>query len=49
MLLFSDLLYMLVRYASLSGPMCSRILMLTIRSCGVFALVYFRLDLCCGE
>ena len=30
MLLFSDLLYMLVRYASLSGPMCLRCLMLTL-------------------
>ena len=30
MLLFSDMLYMLVRYASPSGPMCSRCLMLTL-------------------
>ena len=30
MLLFSDMLYMLVRYASLSGPMCLRCLMLTL-------------------
>ena len=29
MLLFSDMLYMLVRYASPSGPMCLRCLMLT--------------------
>ena len=52
MLLFSDMLYMLVRYASQSGPMCLRYLMLTfIRSCGVvvFALFYCHLDLCCGE
>ena len=27
MLLFSDMLYMLVRYASPSGPMCLRCLM----------------------
>ena len=30
MLLFSDNLYMLVRYASPSGPMCLRCLMLTL-------------------
>ena len=30
MLLFSDMLYMLVRYASPSGPMCLRYLMLTL-------------------
>ena len=30
MLLFSDMLYMLVRYASPSGPMCLRCLMLTV-------------------
>ena len=30
MLLFSYMLYMLVRYASPSGPMCSRCLMLTL-------------------
>ena len=29
-LLFSDVLYMLVRYASPSGPMCLRCLMLTL-------------------
>ena len=45
MLLFSD---MLVRYASPSGPMCLRCLML-IRPCGVFAVFYCCLDLCCGE
>ena len=33
-LLFSDVLYMLVRYASPSGPMCLRCLMLTL-SCHV--------------
>ena len=30
MLLFSDVLYMLVRYARPSGPMCWRCLMLTL-------------------
>ena len=30
MLLFSDVLYMLLRYASPSGPMCLRCLMLTL-------------------
>ena len=30
MLLFSDVLYMLVRYASPSSPMCLRCLMLTL-------------------
>ena len=30
MLLFSDVLYMLVRYASPRGPMCLRCLMLTL-------------------
>ena len=30
MLLFSDVLYMLARYASPSGPMCLRCLMLTL-------------------
>ena len=30
MLLFSDMVYMLVRYASPSGPMCLRCLMLTL-------------------
>ena len=30
MLLFSDVLYMLVRYASPSGPMCLRCMMLTL-------------------
>ena len=29
MLLFSDVLYMLVRYESASGPMCLRCLVLT--------------------
>ena len=43
MLLFSDMLYMLVRYASPSGPM--RCLMLTL-SCPVEFVFYCRLDLC---
>ena len=30
MLLFCDMLYMLVRYSSPSGPMCLRCLMLTL-------------------
>ena len=30
LLLFSDVLYMLVRYASPSGPMCLRCIMLTL-------------------
>ena len=30
MFLFSDVLYMLVRYESTSGPMCLRCLMLTL-------------------
>ena len=42
MLLFSDVLYMLVRYASPSGPMCLRCLMLTL-SCPVELLFL----LCC--
>ena len=45
MLLFSDVLYMLVRYASPSGPMC---MMLTL-SGPVELLFYCRMDLCCGE
>ena len=53
MLLFSDMLYMLVRYASPSGPMFLRCLMLTLSGhvelLFVFALFYCRLDLCCGE
>ena len=47
MLLFSDVLYMLVMYASPSGPMCLRCLMLTLS--GPVELFYCRLDLCCGE
>ena len=40
MLLFSDMLYMLVRYASPSGPICFRSLMLTL-SGPVEFLLYF--------
>ena len=52
MLLFSDGLYMLVMYASPSGPMCLRCLMLTLSGpvgVVVFAMFYCCLDLCCGE
>ena len=44
MLLFSDMLYMLVRYASPSGPMCLR--------CPVellFLLCFIATLTCCGE
>ena len=44
MLLFSD---MLVRYASPSGHMCLRCLMLTLSGPVVFALFYCHLHLCC--
>ena len=46
MLLFSDMVYMLVRYVSPSGPMCLRCLMLTLSglwSC-CFYLFYCHLD-----
>ena len=54
MLLFGDMLYMLVRYASPIGPMCLSLKVPDvnfIRPCGVviFAMFYCRLDLCCGE
>ena len=39
MLLFSDMLYMLVRFASPSGPMCLRCLMLTLS--GPVELLFF--------
>ena len=48
-LLFSGMLYMLVRYASPSGPMCLRCLMLTLSGHVKVFLLYCRLDLCCGE
>ena len=47
MLLFSDVLYMLMRYESPCGPMCLRCLLLTLS--GPVELFYCRLDLCCGE
>ena len=40
MLLFSDMLYMLVRYASPSGPMCLRCLMLTFSGPVEFLLCF---------
>ena len=46
--LFSDVLYMLVRYASPSGPMCLRCLMLTLSDPVEFFL-NCRSDLCYGE
>ena len=39
MLLFSDVLYLLMRYASPSGPMCLRCLMLTLS--GLVELLFF--------
>ena len=44
-LLFRAVLYMLVRYASLSGPMCFRCMIFTL-SCEVVVLLYCLLDLC---
>ena len=51
MLLFSDVLYMLVRYANPSSHMCLRCQMLTLSGPGVvvFAMFYCCLNLCCGE
>ena len=52
MLLFSDVLYMLVRYESDSGPMCLRCLLLTLLGpVELLFLLWFIccLDLCCGE
>ena len=51
MLLFNDMFYMLVRYASPSGPMCPRCLRLTLSSpVKLFLLLlFYDLDLCCGE
>ena len=45
--MFSDMLYMLVRYASPSCPMCLRCLILTLS--GPVELFFCHLDLCCGE
>ena len=44
MLLFSDVLYMLVRYASPNGPMCEVPDVVFIRLCSV---VVFSLFYCC--
>ena len=41
MLLFSDVLYMLVRYASPSGPMCLTCLMLTLSGPVELFLLWF--------
>ena len=52
MLLFSDVLYMSVRHASASGPMCLMCLMLTLSTPMelLFLLCFIAaLDLCCGE
>ena len=38
MLLFSDVLYMLLRYASPSGPMCLRYPMLTFQALWSFVM-----------
>ena len=48
MLLFSDIVYMLVRYASPSGPMRLRCLMLILSGPVVFFL-FFCQYMCCGE
>ena len=47
MLLFSDVLDMLVRYASPSGPMYLRCLMLTLS--GLWNCCYCFIAACCGE
>ena len=53
MLLLSDVLYMLVRYASPSGPMCLRCLMFTLSGHVelLFLLCFIAawMELCCGE
>ena len=46
MLLFSDIVYMLVRYASPSGPICLRCLMLTLS--GPVELLFFFVFLSLG-
>ena len=52
-LLFSDVLYLLVRYASPSGPMCLRCLMFTLSGPVelLFLLCFIAawMELCCGE
>ena len=50
MLLFSDVLYMLVRYASPSGHMCLRCLMLTLSGpVELLFLLCFIANWTCGE
>ena len=50
MLLFSDMLYMLVRYASPSGPMCLKCLMLTLSGpVELLFLLCFIAIWTCGE
>ena len=46
MLLFSDMLYMLVRYASPSGPICLRCLMLTLSGPVEFLLCFIATWTC---
>ena len=46
MLLFSDVLYMLVMYASSSGPMCLRCLMLTLSGTVEFFLSFIAAWTC---
>ena len=46
MLLFSDVLYMLVRYASPSGPMCLRYLMFYCRLTCVVVSLFLSMYLC---
>ena len=50
-LLFSDMLYMLVMYASPSGPICLRCLMLTLSGPVelLFLLCFIAACYCCGE
>ena len=50
-MLFSDMLYMLVRYASRSDPVLKMPDVDCIRPCGVlvFSLLYCGLDLWCGK
>ena len=51
MLLYSDMLYMLVRYASPSGSMCLRclIMILSVPVEWCFSLFNCFVDLCCGS
>ena len=47
-MVFSDVLYMLVRYASPSGPMCLRCLMLTLSGSVKLFLLCFIATWPCG-